>query len=186
MVIRKIKYLLLPSFWLLMAAHCGCGSGEDGQPAVGIKSRSLGTDDVFTITPLKKVYKVGDKIRVKMVANVVAGLVDSHSSQGKFTGKKVNLYYIGAKFRFRSFITATNPNIGILYDTHTHTHTPNSYYPDKKQFIYEYDGVFKRPGKFHLEQGDLKLVGKGEKIDCDYYYHLHVVNFEEMKFEVVE
>ena len=181
MVTRKIKYLLLPSFWLLMAAHCGCGSGEDGQPAVGIKSRSLGTDDVFTITPLKKVYKVGDKIRVKMAANVVAGLVDS---QDKFTGEKVNLYDTGMGYRFVWLLFPISRSLEEIYDTHTHT--PNSYYPDKKQFIYEYDGVFKEPGKFHLKQGDLKLSGKAEEIDCDHYYHIHTINFEEMKFEVVE
>ena len=89
MVIKNILLSIVISF--LMAGSCQkCYEGI----GVLIKSRSLGTNDVFSITPLKKIYKVGEKVRIKHIANVVAGLVDS---QDKFTGKKVNLYDIGAK-----------------------------------------------------------------------------------------
>ena len=90
-MLTKIKLLLLPSFFLLMAADCGgCGSGEYGQPAGFVKSRSIGTNDIFSITPLKKVYKVGDKVRIKRVVNVIAESQDEK-------GKKVNLYDLGVR-----------------------------------------------------------------------------------------
>ena len=86
--IQSILLILLVSF--LMAGSC------DRCEYIGFiaKSRSIGTNDVFTITPLKKVYKVGEKVRIKMVVNVIAGLVDS---SGNFTGKKINLYDIGIR-----------------------------------------------------------------------------------------
>ena len=98
--IQSILLILLVSF--LMAGSC------DRCEYIGFiaKSRSLGTNDVFSITPLKKVYKVGDTVRIKKVVNVIAGLVDS---SGNFTGKKVNLYDLGVR---RFGLAPPDPNIG--------------------------------------------------------------------------
>ena len=64
--------------------------------------------------------------------------------------------------------------------------TPDSYYPDKKQFIFEFEAVLREPGKFHLKQGEVRIKANLEKTECDRYFHIHMLNFKEMKIEVVE
>ena len=189
-MLTKIKLLLLPSFFLLMAADCG---HDRCYPTLITKSRSLGTNDVFSITPLKKVYKVGDTVRIKMVVNEMVGLVDS---VGNFTGKKVSLYDIGVRDLF--FFSSSPPSRKspppwdagnfFLYHKKIKTHIAHGYYSDKKQFIYDYDAVITKSGKYHLKQGQITIIRTlGDVVECvREYNHIHTLNFKDMKFEVVE
>ena len=122
-----------------------------------------------------------------MVVNVIAESQDEK-------GKKVNLYNIGIRKLFYSIVSGISyPTVGaekLIYYLRNlkriKIHIANGYYPNKRQFIDEYDVVIGKPGKYHLKQGEVRITGGGEKVDCDYYYHLHTLNFTDMEFEVVE